>query len=235
MEGRNMNFFETKIIDIVKETSDTYSFKLEIPEGYTWQPGQRALWRFVDHQVEKGDRPIRIFSIASAPVDGYLMFTTRIAEFHTSFKDILLKDVKVGDKMQVSDATGDFNIHQEYDNSLIIAGGIGITPIRSILKHLSENNLEDHYITVLYSDDRGEFAYQEDFKEIQEKMSNLNLYFISSRDEFTERVDVFTKDVQNEAEYLIAGSPGMNAMFSSRLQGFGVKEENIKTDDFQGY
>lgn len=230
-----MNFFETKIIDIVKETSDTYSFKMEVPEGFTWEAGQHTYWKFKDHKVEEGDRPIRVFSIASAPEDGYLMFTTRIAEFHTSFKDILLKDLKVGDGMYVANPKGEFNIHGEYKKSLIIAGGIGITPIRSILRHLQHNNDADHEITLFYSDDRGEFAYEEAFKEITEAMPNLDLHYISNRDEFTEKVDTYTKEVQNEAEYLIAGSPGMNAMFSSKLQGLGIKEENIKLDNFVGY
>lgn len=230
-----MEFFETKITEIVKETSDSYSFKMEIPEGYTWEAGQYTMWKFKDHEVEEGDRPVRIFTIASAPEDGYLMFTTRIAEEHTSWKDILLNDLKVGDKMLIAEPKGDFNFHNEYNESFVIAGGIGITPIRSLLKHISENNNPDHKLVVLYSDDRGEFCYTEDFREITEKMPNLNMVCISNRDEFTSEVEKYAKEKQNNAEYLIAGSPGMNKAFSEKLQGLGIKEENIKIDNFMGY
>lgn len=230
-----MEFFETKIIDIVKETSDTYSFKMEIPEGMTWTAGQHTFWKFKDHQVEEGDRPIRIFSVASAPEDGYLMFTTRIAEFHTSFKDILLKKAKVGDIMLVAQPKGSFAIHREYDKSLVIAGGIGITPIRSILRHMQHTNDENHKVTVFYSDDRGEFAYPDAFEEMKSAMPNLDLHLISNRDEFTTKVDKYVLDNKNESEYLIAGSPGMNSMFEAKLKGLGISEENIKIDNFMGY
>ncbi|MDO5027290.1 MAG: FAD-dependent oxidoreductase [Tissierellia bacterium] len=230
-----MEFFETKIIDIVKETSDSYSFKMEIPEGFTWEAGQYTMWKFGDHQVEEGDRPVRIFTIASAPEDGYLMFTTRIADPHTSWKDILLHKLQVGDKMLVADPKGDFNFHGNYKESFVIAGGIGITPIRSLLKHFSENNKDDHKLVVLYSDDRGEFCYKRDFKEIVDKMPNLELIYISDRDKFTEEVKKYAEEKQNNAEYLIAGSPGMNKAFSEQLQSYGVKEENIKLDNFMGY
>lgn len=230
-----MEFFETKVMDIVKETSDSYSFKLEIPQGFTWEAGQYTMWKFVDHKVEEGDRPVRVFTIASAPEDGYLMFTTRIAEDHTSWKNILLNDLKVGDKMMVAKAKGEFNFHGNYKESFVIAGGIGITPIRSLLKHFSENNNEDHKLVVLYSDDRGEFCYKYDFKEITDKMPNLELLFICDRDEFTAEVEKYAKEKQNNAEYLIAGSPGMNKVFSEKLEGLGVNKDNIKVDNFMGY
>lgn len=230
-----MDFLETKIIDIVKETSDSYSFKMEIPEGFNWEAGQYTMWKFGDHEVEEGDKPVRIFTIASAPEDEYLMFTTRIADPHTSWKDILLKDLEIGDKMYIAEAKGSFNFHKEYKKSLVIAGGIGITPIRSLLKHYSENNNPEHELTVFYSDDRGEFCYEDDFEEIVKKMPNLDLVFISDRNEFNEKVEEYAKKVQNEAEYLIAGSPGMNKVFSEKLQGLGVKEDNIKVDNFIGY
>lgn len=230
-----MKFFEAKVIDIVKETSDSYSFKMEIPEGFTWESGQHTMWKFKDHQVEEGDRPIRIFTIASAMEDGFLMFTTRIAEFHTSFKNILLHELKVGDVMLVAEPKGDFTIHGEYNKSLVIAGGIGITPIRSILKHLQSNNMENHEVVVIYSDDRGEFAYNDTFKEMTESMSNLTIHHVSDRDIFMKEVDEYVAANGNQAEYLVAGSPGMNSFFTSKLVGLGVEEDNIKVDNFQGY
>lgn len=208
---------------------------MEIPEGYTWEAGQYTMWKFKDHYVEEGDKPIRVFTIASAPEDGYLMFTTRIAEEHTSWKDIALKDLKIGDKMFVAEARGEFNFHKEYRESFVIAGGIGITPIRSLLKHVSVHNNPEHKLVVVYSDDRGEFCYGDDFKKIAEEMPNLELIYISDRDQFTNKVKEYAKEKQNESEYLIAGSPGMNKFFSGILEEQGVDPANIKVDNFMGY
>lgn len=230
-----MNFFETEVINIIKETSDTYSFQLTIPEGMEWKAGQHSFFQFKDYEVAEGDKPKRVFSVASTMEDKFIMFTTRIEELHTSYKEILLNQLKVGDKILMSQPIGNFNVHENYKKSLIIAGGIGITPIRSIFKHLQFHNLNDHEFTVFYSDDRGEFAYVETFEEIKKAMPNLDFHFISNRDEFNEKVDTYAKEIQNEAEYLIAGSPGMNSFFSEKLQGLGIEKDNIKTDVFTGY
>ncbi len=230
-----MEFFEIVLKEIKKETSDTYSFIFDIPAGYTFAAGQHVAWKFADHRVDDGDRETRVFSIASAPEDGFLMFTTRIAEQHTSYKEILLNKIKVGDKMLVATPRGDFAFHKEYGKTFVIAGGIGITPIRSILKKWSHNNDESHQIVVLYSDDRGEFAYKEAFDQITKAMPNLDLRYISQRDEFIDSVDKYAAENLNNSEYLVAGSPGMNKAFKEKLMGIGVAEDNIKLDNFVGY
>ncbi|MDO4754573.1 MAG: FAD-dependent oxidoreductase [Bacillota bacterium] len=230
-----MEFFEIVLKEIRKETSDSYSYIFNIPEGYTFKAGQHAAWKFKDHKVEEGDRDTRVFSIASAPEDGYLMFTTRIADPHTSYKEILLNKIKVGDSMFIAPARGDFNFQKDHTHTFVIAGGIGITPIRSILKTWAHQNDLNHKIEVLYSDDRGEFCYKEAFDEITAAMPNLTLSLISQREVFMERVDEFAKANGNHAEYLVAGSPGMNKAFKERLMGMGISEDNIKLDNFIGY
>lgn len=230
-----MNFFETKVLKIIKETSDTYSYVLEVPEGMTWKAGQHCMYKFKDHKVDEGDKETRVFSVASSIEDGFIMFTTRIADPHTSFKEILLNKLQVGDTMMITQPIGNFNVSESPKKSLIIAGGIGITPVRSIFRHLQKNNMENKEFTVFYSDDRGEFAYVETFEEIKKDMPNLDFHFISDRNEFTEKVETFVKEVQNGAEYLIAGSPGMNAFFTEKLMGMGIEKQNIKIDNFMGY
>lgn len=230
-----MKFIETEVINIIKETRDTYSFQLKIPKGMEWKAGQHSLFQFKDYEVAEGDRPNRVFSIASTMEDEFIMFTTRIGDPHTSYKEILLNKLKVGDTILMTPPMGSFDVHEAYKKSLIIAGGIGITPIRSILRHLQFNNLEDHIFTVLYSDDKGEFAYVETFEEIKKAMPNLNFHFISDRDEFNEKIDAYVKEIQNQSEYLVVGSPGMSKFFSEKLLGAGIEKDNIKTDVFVGY
>lgn len=230
-----MELFKTKVREIIKETSDSYSVKLDIPEGYTWKAGQYTMWQFEDYTVEPGDRPSRVFSIASAMEDGFLMFTTRIGEEHSSWKNIVLKDLRPGDYMKVAKANGSFDVHEYVQNSLAMAGGIGITPIRSLLKHYSVHNIKDHKFTVLYSDNRGEYCYVDDFEKFQEEMPNLKLVFLKSIEDFNKKIEEYVLEKQNDSEYLIAGSPGMNKAVSENLVKLRVKEDNIETDNFIGY
>lgn len=230
-----MEFFKTRVLEIIKETSDSYSVKMEIPQGYTWTAGQYSVWQFGNHEVEEGDKPARIFTIASAPEDGYLMFTTRISEKHTSWKDIIVNALKVGDEMLVANPKGSFTFHPEYEKSFAVAGGIGITPIRSLVKYFSVNNMAAHEFTVLYSDGRKEYCYHDDFVAFQKEMPNLKLVYVAEIDELNTLMKKYVDENKNTAEYLIAGSPGMNKAVSETLQGFGIEVENIKTDNFIGY
>lgn len=235
-KGDIMNFYETTLRRIVQESSDSYSYIMDIPEGYTWKAGQHAMFKIKDYKLVEGDRDSRIFTIASAPQDEFLMFTTRIGELHSGFKDHLLKNIKVGDKIEIAAPLGSFDFDMsKYKRSIAIAGGIGITPIRSLLRHYADNNDENHAFTVIYSDDRGEYAYDELWEELKTKMPNLDLRFVSERDEFTGSTNDYAKEFGNESEYLIAGSPGMNAAFTQTLIDLGVDKENIKTDNFMGY
>lgn len=231
-----MNFLEAKIKEIRQETSDSYSFIMEIPEGLIWTAGQHAIWKHKEHKVAEGERDVRVFTVASAPEDGYLMFTTRITDRPSSFKDILLNKLEVGDIILVAEPRGNFTLEPEkYSHSVIIAGGIGITPIRSLLRHYMEAPEAGHGITVLYSDDRSEYAYKDFWAEVTGRVVDLDVVFISERDDFTSGADECANTYGNDAEYLIAGSPGMNTAFSERLQGKGISPDNIKTDIFMGY
>ncbi len=229
-----MEFFESKIIKIVQENSDTYSYYMDVPDGYTWRAGQHAIFKFREPAVAEGEKAERIFTIASAPQEQVLMFTTRIPEAHSAFKDVLLKQVQAGTMMVISQALGRFDFKMdEYEQSLVIAGGIGITPIRALLRQYAGTHPE-HELTVLYADDRGEFAYSDFWPVMQAQMPKLNLQLISKREELTLCVNDYAARMANNAAYFIAGSPSMNAMVSRNLQNQGIKKENIVTDSFMG-
>ncbi len=230
-----MNFTTIILKEIVKETSDTYSYIFEMPIGYEYTAGQHALWKMTSHRVDDGDRDTRVFSIASAPEDNFLMFTTRITEKHTSFKEILLNKIKPGDEMMIADPRGEYRIYRDFKNTLMIVGGVGITPIRSLLKNFEVNNDSKHNITLLYSDESGEFAYESTLRGFDSNMSNLDLRFISDRNKFLNNINEYAKENLNNACYLIAGSPGLNKAMSELLTGIGIEKDNIKEDIFVGY
>ena len=231
-----MKQFEAKVTGIIQETSDSYSFQMEIPSGYSWNAGQHTMFAFKDHKLKEDERTSRIFTIASAPEDGYLMFTTRIADQHSEFKDVLLNKVRTGDIILVSEPLGSYDLHfDDNTSSVIAAGGIGITPIRSLIRHYSDHNDETHPIRVLYSDNRKEYAYGDFWNDMKSKMPNLEIVFHSSTEEFTADVLKYAEEHGNRAEYLIAGSPGMNNAFSKSLGEAGISTDRIITDVFIGY
>ena len=229
-----MKFFETHVRDTKKETSDSYSFLFDIPEGYTWKAGQHAVWRFVCFADLDEEEQARVFTIASAPQDGFLMLTTRIGEKHSPLKEALLTRIQKGDTVKISAPMGKFAFHEEKKWSLAVAGGIGITPIRALLREYLEENREDHQVVLYYADERNEFCY-EDLWAALTKLPNIHIEKLSDSDLCAEKVKTFAKEHGDQAEYLIAGSPGMNKFYEKLLTEADIEKKDIVTDVFLGY
>ncbi|MGM0396340.1 MAG: FAD-dependent oxidoreductase [Bacillota bacterium] len=218
---------------MVKETDEIYSFIFEKPEDLEWKPGQHGIFRNMECKVE-GDKNYRIFSFASIMEEDFVMFSTRITDESTDCKKKLL-ELKPGDRMTAEDPQGRFRIQDFNKPTCMIAGGIGITPIRALLQSMDLKCINPVKLRVLYSDDRGEFAYQDTLKWLNRKYDGLQLKMISDRHVFMEEIEAFAKEMRNNADYMISGTPGMNKAITDKLLSLGVEKTNIKTDNFIGY
>lgn len=218
---------------MIKETSDVYSFVFEVPETFNWLPGQHGIFRF-KKEIPMEGKNFRIFSFASIKEEKIILISTRIIDDPSDFKKNLLK-LKSGDVMTVDSAMGKFTLDDYSRPILIMAGGIGITPVRSFIKEIEFDKPKINDMNILYSDDRGEFAYQDVFSETNEKYEGLEIELIGDREIFTERIDAYAKDYKNKSLYYISGTPGMVKFITEKLNGFGIEKGNIVTDTFAGY
>lgn len=120
------------VIDLVHETPRTKSIVLDLQDRLGHRPGQHVDLRVTS---EDGYRPQRSYSIASAPEDDYVMLTVeRIDGGEVS--SYLVDKLRRGDKLEIRGPVGG---HFTWDGALerpllLVAGGPGIVPIRSILR-----------------------------------------------------------------------------------------------------
>ena len=140
-----------KIIEIIDEAQDIRSFKLQAKMEYL--PGQ---WFYV-----KLDENLKHhFTISSSPTEDFLQFTTKFRE-ESDYKKALWQK-KVGDELEINGPFGGFTLDKKDTTPrLFIAGGIGITPFRSMIKYVSDKQLTLP-IKLLYSvktKDEGAFIY----------------------------------------------------------------------------
>lgn len=229
-----MELFDTKVIRVIKEIPSVYTYVMAVPDHYVWKAGQHALWKLGDFDLPQKESQ-RVFTISSAPEENVLQFTTKIAEKHSEFKDVLLNKVKEGTKIQVAEAKGKFAFHEEKKKHLAVAGGIGITPFRALLMDWLDKPLDGHELTLLYSEDKGEYAYQDLWEEVKNNLPEVKDHFVKSPEECTDMAKTFAKDHMNEAEYLICGSPKMNEIYTKIFEEMGIEKDNIVTDVFMGY
>ncbi|MEX0649810.1 MAG: oxidoreductase [Candidatus Andersenbacteria bacterium] len=208
------------------------SFWFEPTRRFTFKPGQFLEYTFAHpHPDTRGVR--RYFSIASSPTEEKVLLTARFSEPGSTFKQALRK-MGEGDEIVASKVAGDFVLPSDTAQKLVfIAGGIGITPFRSIVKYLLDTNQSRDLVLLYGSREEGDLIFRDVFEEAR-KIFNMNTVYVVSRviDE-----QVIRKEIPDFTERLfyISGPEGMVQGLSKMLVGMGVSRRQIRRDYFPGY
>jgi ferredoxin-NADP reductase len=150
------------------ETPTIHAIRVARPEGFAFHASQAA-------RLELGD-DARPFSIASGPERPYLEFATRRSE--SDFKRTFLALVP-GDRVRIVGPRGRFLLDEQAPG-VLVAGGIGITPMRSMLQHAADARLATP-LTLLYaSHDPTEIAFRADVNALARTVSELRILYAVS-------------------------------------------------------
>lgn len=213
-----------KVLDKKKETKDIFSLILEKPKGFRFYPGQ-----YIDVELPTKDPfKTRAFTISSSPTEDYLMITPKRGI--SQFKKTLYK-LKAGDKISASHPAGTFTL-DETESAVFLAGGIGITPFRSMLKYAVDQKLSTP-ITLIYSNSDNNFLFKKELNQWQKLYPKLKIHYVVTDKDGRLTLDKL-RSIVNSIYYL-AGPPKMVDDFESMLLKLGVDPTNIRTDRFDGY
>jgi len=219
----------------VAEETMAFVFEYGRDQKLAFKPGQ-----FVDITLNepkyKDDKGItRAFSIASSPLDEYLMVATRLTD---SAMKKSLTELAEGGLVNIDGPLGSFKLHSdEAVPAVLLAGGIGITPFRSMVKDATERN-SNQKITLIYSNRTPEdAAFVPDLEEWQAYNTDFN--FITRWTSEAGHIDgnFLRKNIKNMAApvFYVAGPPGMVAGATRLLIECGVLEDKIRFEEFAGY
>lgn len=129
----------------------TMAFHFEKPQGFQFTPGQSLDFTLLDPPETDAEGNMRTFSIASAPFEEQITIATRMRD--TAFKRVL-KTVPLGLGVKMEGPMGSFTLHKNTAKpAVLLAGGIGITPFRSIVRHAGHEKLP-HKIFLFYANRR---------------------------------------------------------------------------------
>ncbi len=178
----------------------------------------------------------RFFTIASAPSESQVLLTTKFSKPSSTFKSKLLA-MKPGEKISISQKAGDFILPRDPNSSLCwIAGGIGITPFRSMTKDLIDRG-EKRDIILLYSvKNLKDIVFREIFTEATRLFSFRVVYISSDQEGYIDgsRIKSEVPDWKKRHFYLSGPEP-MVIAFSKLLKQIGVRNKMIERDFFPGY
>lgn len=212
-----------KVTEKKVETKTTFSLIFEKPEDFNFYPGQ-----YLDYEL---NNDTRAFTIAASPTENFLMLTTKkgISEFKKA-----LEKLNPGDEIQISHPAGTF-ILDETEPTVFLAGGVGITPFRSMLKYAVDKNLKMP-IKLIYLNSDDNFTFKQDLDIWQKQLKHLKIYYINtSKQNRLDKETLKSYLLNLKSIFYLAGPPKMIGSFEKMLSDLGVDEVNIRTDSFDGY
>jgi ferredoxin-NADP reductase len=236
--------FESALIDRELVAAGTMRFRFAKPADWTYRAGQFVDITLLDPPETDAEGNTRGFSLSSAPSEGVISITTRLRD--TAFKRVL-RAMPVGTRVRIAGPFGDLRLHHAVRPAVVLTGGIGITPFRSILVETIRNGGLPYPVIVFYANRRpADAAFLDELTELGQHDPNLR--FLPTMSDLADedpwpgergRIDVamLERHLAGLAEpiYYLTGPPGMVSGLRSLLLESGVDEDDIRTEEFTGY
>jgi len=224
---------------------NTYDFVFHADKKLNYQPGQYMEWT-LGHQKKDNRGMRRYFTIASSPTESNIRIGVKFYPQSSSFKKNL-RSLKKGDTVVASQLAGNFTMPKSKDKKLVfLAGGIGVTPFRSMIKYLLDRGEKRNIILLYANNNYLDIAYKEIFDQALQNLGIKTIYTLHNEvgipaDFIYERGLVNRQILQEEVPdfkeriFYISGPKTMIDSFKKVLKEMGVRPSHIKTDFFPGY
>ena len=230
-----------RLIDQRHEAENVTSFRFEPEAPVSYQAGQYLRYALAHPQPDSRGTA-RYFTIASAPSEPYIMLATRLSSPGSTFKQALAR-LEPGARVTASGPLGRF-VYTQYDApAVFIAGGIGITPFRSMLVELAAQQRTAE-VTLLYANRTPDIAFRSLFDELEQAQPKLKVGYIVSHPTAdwsgpvghieAEFISQQVPHVTRSLCYAAGPQPMVEAM-GQALAHLGVPREQIKQEIFPGY
>ena len=234
-----------KLQDRREVAERTLAFQFVKPAAFTFKPGQYINLTLLDPPETDAEGNVRTFSIASAPGEHTLMVATRMRD--SAFKRVA-GSMPLGTDVRLEGPFGNLTLHADATRpAAFLAGGIGITPCRSILVHAAKARLS-HRLFLFYSNRRPEDApFLDELQALQRE--NPNYTFIGTMTEMQRSQRPWLGEIGHVDQamlarvlggvarpiFYIAGPPQMVSGLHAMVKGTGVSDSDIRTENFTGY
>jgi len=229
-------------IQIAPSIND-YIFKPAVALKYS--AGQYLEWTFPHPKTDsRGNR--RYFTLASSPTEDTLRVGVKFYENGSSYKRNL-QSMDASMPLVAAQVAGDFVLPQDKNKKLVfVAGGIGITPFRSMLKFLLDTK-EKRDVFMLFSNKYHEdIVYKDVLDEAEKKLGIKTVYTLTDLEKIPQgwqgekgRIssEIIKKHIPDWKEriFYLSGPHLMVIGFEKTLHEMGVTRSNIKKDFFPGF
>ena len=220
---------ELTVKEVRAETPQHVSVVYERPRGFDYEPGD---WVDLDFGTEfKGGRT---YSLSSSPTEPDLMVTFKEG---LSQVKIALAGSAPGDTVRITAYGNDYEFHlNEHRNSVLIAGGVGVAPFRSMLKEMVDRQSLGQ-VEMVYLNQSDDFLFKDEFDTWQRQLANAHIAYVMTKGLKRKDREKLLRDVisVDAHHYFIAGPEGMIESTEALLDTMSVNHDDIRIDSFGGY
>ena len=239
---------KTRVVLRLKEKNriapDIYDFIFTRGRYFSFVPGQYMEWT-LGHEHPDGRGVRRFFTLASAPTEKTLRLGVKINGSSSSYKKAML-GMNPGDEIIAGQVAGDFVLPNNRNQKIVlIAGGVGVTPFRSMMKYLLDTQQRRPIILFYANKSINDIVYKDIFDRAQKELGIQTIYTVTDTENlpsywagFTGRItsELIQKKVPDYGRciFYISGPKSMVDSFKESLTKINVPASQIKTDFFQG-
>ena len=231
---------KVKLIANIKRTPSVESFRFS-PKKIAFIPGQ-FLQLIFDEDNEDNKNLNKYLSFSSSPSKDYIEVTKRLSDSDFSSR---LKGLKINQELLIKAPLGNCIFKEEYKKIAFLIGGIGITPVISIIEYIMDKKL-DTDVALFYSNrTEEEIAFRQELDSWQGKNNRIKVFYAVTESPPQDsnclfgRIDknLLTEKARDYEEriFFIFGPPKMVEAMDALCLEAGCKKENIKKENFIGY
>lgn len=215
---------------ITEDQPDYFSVYFARPENFTFEAGDWIDIEFEGQTLKGGIT----YSISSSPLESDIRISFRkgISEFKRA-----LQSITAGSRLFISQYGNDYGFQLKKNrSSVLIAGGVGIAPFRSMLKEMYDNH-DKNDVQLIYLNQNDQFLFRDELDSWSHKLQNLTISYIVTKDySRKKREKLILSLIKNTNQnFYISGPPGMVESNEHLLIDAGVPVRNIRIDSFGGY
>ena len=218
---------ELRVEKVVKESPHTISVivKGKNINRLKARGGQFFTWRFLDHTAAWEGHP---YSLSASPTDSRLRITVKSLGDHSKS----LAKLKPGTRVMVEGPYGVFTSDAiEGNSAILIAGGVGITPIRALLEELPAEVDTD---LIWRASNQHDLSLREEVEELAKKRGTRIHYMVGNRKQFPLSVSRLQRTVPHilDSEIFLCGPEGMVEEAKKSILELGIDPDRLHDEAF---
>ncbi len=233
-----------RLLEKRPETADVISFLFDLGgQALPYVPGQYLFYTLdkLDFSDDRGKQ--RHFTISSSPTEqGIVMFTTRMRG--SGFKETL-RHAEPGYELACGTPAGSFVLPEgEGMRHIFLAGGIGITPYRSMVRYAADKKIPLDAVLFTFNHSSADIVFREELDSISRQIPTFKpVHVLTSpgpdwtgeRGRLDENLLRKYAGDLSSCLFWLSGPPAMVTADEPLLQQIGIPREAVHVDRFVGY